>query len=321
MTPRRLAAGLIGGYARELVGKRRIFSRIRRQTDILHLNRIGCEVDAIAARSVGMRRIVGTLHVMPGTGAEPNHPVRRFIEWLSLRSAARLIAISEAVAEAWARRVRLPRRRFEVIYDGVDLETRDQALLRPLEAGAGGRPVIITTGRLHHLKGIDDLLRAMTKLDSTKEAQAYLLIVGDGPARSALERQAVALRLEGRVRFIGQVAEVYSWLATSSIFVSASRYEGMSLSLAEAMACGLPCVVTDSGGMPELVRKSGGGMIVPVGDSAALAGALDAYLSDPEMRKRDGAKARRFAEQQLDARMMAVRTSAVYRSLMKKVRR
>ena len=143
------------------------------------------------------------------------------------------------------------RARYEVIPNGVDLtrwapaSADDRAAARAALGVDAGVPLAVAVGRLAPQKGQDVLLPAWTRvLESVPEAE--LVLVGDGPLRSALE----ALGVE-RVRFAGDVEDVSPWLAAANVTVIPSRWEGMSLSLMEAMARARSVVATDVAGMAE----------------------------------------------------------------------
>jgi len=125
-------------------------------------------------------------------------------------------------------------------------------------------------------------------------SRATVVLVGDGPDRGELERQAGALA-PGRVRFVGFVphAEVPAWLAAADVLVLPSVYEELGSVLLEAMAAGLPVVATSVGGIPEVLGDAG--RLAAPGDPAALAAAVDHVLGDPALAARLGEAARQRA--------------------------
>jgi L-malate glycosyltransferase len=156
-------------------------------------------------------------------------------------------------------------------------------------------PVTIGTVKTLAAKyGIDLLLRAFAALPISQNNR--LLIVGDGPQRGELESLAASLGLGERVHFAGAVphADVPHWLRKLDVYVAASRHDSESFGVAvlEASACGLPVVVSDAGGLPEVVLPDRTGLVVPRENVAALAGALQRLLEAPALRQQLGAEGR-----------------------------
>ena len=114
-----------------------------------------------------------------------------------------------------------------------------------------------------------------------RHGDAHLVIVGDGPQRSALEAQVDRLGLRERVTFAGQQADVTRWLGALDVFVLPSyANEGVPQALLQAMFAAIPCVTTDAGAIPEIARDGDTAHVVPREDPRALAAAVDAVLDD-----------------------------------------
>ena len=158
--------------------------------------------------------------------------------------------------------------------------------------------VIGTVKTLAPKYGIDLLLRAFAQLRQAADPSAALslVIVGDGPQRAELEALSRTLGIAAHVRFVGSVphAEVPQWLNRFDLYVAASRLDSESFGVAvlEASACGLPVVVSDVGGLPEVVVQGETGWVVPREDVAALAQAIQRLIAAPELRRRFGAAGR-----------------------------
>jgi len=154
--------------------------------------------------------------------------------------------------------------------------------------------VIGTVKTLAPKYGIDLLLRAFARIAAACEPAALLslVIVGAGPQRAELEALCDALGIAGRVRFVGAVshADVPLWLNQFDIYVAASRLDSESFGVAvlEASACGLPVVVSDVGGLPEVVVHDETGLVIPREDVSALATALQRLIASPDLRGRFG---------------------------------
>jgi glycosyltransferase involved in cell wall biosynthesis len=165
----------------------------------------------------------------------------------------------------------------------------------------------VAVGRLWEPKDYPNLLRAVAAL----QTPTRLLIVGDGPLRSALELLAVTLGVSDRICFLGVRHDIPAILSACDIFVLSSAWEGFGLVVAEAMACERPVVATDCGGVREVVGDVG--WLVPVKDSSALCGALGAALSlDAAWRLDIGKRGRKRVVEKYSLEKTAERHLGVY---------
>lgn len=140
------------------------------------------------------------------------------------------------------------------------------------------RPVLLAVGRLHPVKGFDDLIAAFATL--RRRLDARLIILGEGRVRAELEQQVRDLGLSDVVSLPGRQANVASWMARADLFVLSSRAEGFGNALIEAMACGLRIVATRApSGPAEILEDGRWGRLVPVGDHAAMADAMQEGLA------------------------------------------
>lgn len=205
------------------------------------------------------------------------------------------------------------------IYSGIDFATcrprRPAAeTLRALELEAAW-PVVGAVGHLVEAKAYHLLITAAASL-----VKAYpglrLLIAGEGPLRAALERQIAARGLAGHVSLLGDRDDVADVLGVLDVYATSSRREGVGRALTEAMLSGLPVVATDVNGVRELVRHEETGLLVPPHDPAALAAAIDRIISDPELARRLGARARRRATSLMDADRMVADIAHLYEGLL-----
>lgn len=150
----------------------------------------------------------------------------------------------------------------------------------------------LTVCRLVPQKGVDVLLEAFALLPLPIRQTWRLRIVGDGPERASLERQARQLGIAAQVSFEGFCSDSPRFFRQAPIFVLPSRFEGMPNALLEAMGFGLASVVTDASPGPlELVEPGVTGLVVRTGDAAALAAALQQLVEDPDLQRRCGAAA------------------------------
>jgi glycosyltransferase involved in cell wall biosynthesis len=206
---------------------------------------------------------------------------RRFANrFLFNRLADSVTAVSRFSADSLARVDGFSRERIEVIENGIDLaqftlNSRPPSDLDPT------RRYIVNVARFHPVKDQATLLRAFHQL-ALGHPDVDLLLVGDGPLRGGLEQLSQQLHIKDRVHFLGVRKDVPAILHASEVFVLTSLSEGAPLTLLEAMAIGLPAVVTAVGGMPEIVRDGIEGLLAPRQDVDKIAAALDQLLRDPK---------------------------------------
>ena len=158
---------LMAGYGRDICRLARLLAPFRGRVDVIHVNRVGCEIQTIAARLAGFRRVVTTIHNLPGEEAAAGHWFRRLVERLSFASAGRLIAVSNATYTSWHARTGLRRDRVTVIYNGIDPvegEIPDRQSARHCFGLADGAIVFGICARLHPMKGHPVLLQAFARL-------------------------------------------------------------------------------------------------------------------------------------------------------------
>ncbi len=147
------------------------------------------------------------------------------------------------------------------------------------------RPCIIGVGRIVNEKGFDLLLKAFASI-SRQFNEWSLILLGDGPLRSELERLANDIGITTRVKFLGFVSNPSALMRQADIFVLSSRIEGFPNTLCEAMACGLPVIATDCPmGPREIIREGVDGLLVPPEDVNALAAAMETLMSNAAIRK------------------------------------
>lgn len=178
----------------------------------------------------------------------------------------------------------------------VPLELLPNPLELPpsLKQGAVRKPRFIIVARLVHQKAVDIMLAAFA-LIADKIPEWKIDIVGEGPLRAELETYSRKINLQKRIIFHGHVTIPMDLLLSASVFVLPSRFEGMPNSLLEAMASGLPSIVTDSSPGPmELVQDEHTGLVVPVEDVNALATAMLRLAKDEATRKKFGEAAQKF---------------------------
>ncbi len=204
----------------------------------------------------------------------------------ALRRAQRVFAVSDSLRQLALRLGAAPGAT-RVVGNGVDIEkfqprARGEARRR-LDLPEHAR-VLVSVGALVERKGFHRVIEILPRLLPSHPDLHYLVVGGaspEGDLESRLRAQVAELGLTGRVHFLGALPpEQLAWpLSAADVFVLATRNEGWANVLLEAMACGLPVVATDVGGNAEVVRRDDLGAVVPFGDPAALARALEGALA------------------------------------------
>lgn len=264
----------------------------------LHLA-VGLPVAKLLGKTILMK--VGGSGVLTAMARTPTG--RLEIRWLR-KWANRVMILNEGMrAEALA--AHLPADRLVWMPNPVDTEQfsplpdpQRRELRAQYEVPAGAF-VIIYTGRLAPEKSLHLLVEAFASV-RRQRAQAYLILVGDGPMREALTEQTRRLGCQDSTCFAGSVAplEIPRWLQMADVFALVSLNEGFPCALVEAMSAGLASVVSDIPANRQLVQPENHGLLSPPGDASAIAAALIRVLDDHELRSRMGAAARRSVKQQ-----------------------
>ena len=232
----------------------------------------------------------------------------------------RYITVSSDLRNYLVQRVRIASERVTQIINGVDTEHfcpssfRSRQFLPERFAGPDAM-VIGTVGRIQAVKDQETLLRAFAKLvrdGAQTGSRARLVIVGDGPLRENLIRLADSLGVSALTWFPGSVSNVAEMLRTFDLFVLPSLAEGISNTLLEAMASGLPLVATATGGNLELVAEGVNGQLFVPGDVDALTRLLSRYLAEPAMLSAQGSNARAMAVRRFSLPTMLAGYQAVY---------
>ncbi len=250
--------------------------------------------------------VVFTAHGWAFTEGVPRN--KRFIFSRLEKGAAiltkRIISVSEYDSRLALSQHIVPVRKMNTIRNGVpDIHLEHRA--KP----EGGPPVMMMVARFAPPKNQKDLLASLPMIRAHKW---HLVLVGDGPTRKKTEEFAGSLGLEGKVHFAGNKADIACILRSAHIFVLISDYEGLPLSILEAMRGGLPIIASDVGGVKELVEDGLNGYLIRKGNRKDLADKLDRLLKDAELRKKMGQESRRLYEEHFTYEEMYRKTLSVY---------
>jgi glycosyltransferase involved in cell wall biosynthesis len=255
--------------------------------------------------------VVRTRHV--STRVANNRPTR----WLYQRATRHIVTTGRALMQQLARDNGFDAARMSSVPTGIDLER-----FRPRHRGEARRKLGLEQSRsylgiaatLRNWKGHTYLLDAFSVL-AARHPDWDLLIMGDGPQRGNLQRRIGELGLERRVRLCGNREDLEDWLNALDVFVLPSYgEEGISQSVMQAMASGLPVVTTHVGAMAEAVAHEQTGLLVPPRDTPALTLALERLLDDASLRQRFGRAGERRAQELFGTERMLDAMEKVFRA-------
>jgi len=293
-------------YLKESIRLRKLLRELR--PDVVHTHGYHADiVGGLAAWSLGVP-VVSTLHGFTG-GGRKNRMYERLQRFFTRRFAA-TIAVSRPMKAALA--PLYPPNRLQLIRNawcnGQPILTRDAAR-RKLGLAASGL-VIGWVGRLSREKGPDVFLEAIGRSRRTDYAISF---VGNGRLEAELRGRTSALGLDDRICFHGAVPDAGSLLRAFDLFVMSSRTEGTPMVLFEAMAAGVPVVATEVGGIPDVVGQNEA-YLVPSGDAAALAAAVDESLDHQDAQLR-AARAEQRLHRECGVETWAEAHTLLYRSI------
>jgi glycosyltransferase involved in cell wall biosynthesis len=239
--------------------------------------------------------------------------------WLTQRRLSRwagvVAAVSSQVRRGLVADQGLPAEKVWVVPNGIDPEPYAAAAVEReavrAELGLPAEALVVgSVARLAPIKNQELLLAALAL-----RPEAWLVLAGDGPRRSALEALAGELGVASRVRFLGLRRDVPRVLAACDLFSLSSHSEGLPIAVLEAMAAGLPVVATRVGGLPDAVTDGRTGRLTPPGDAAALAAAWGELLA-PERRRALGQAGQAVLRERFSLAAMVAAYDGIYRQLL-----
>jgi glycosyltransferase involved in cell wall biosynthesis len=243
----------------------RIFKKLR--PDVVHLhNPTPTVYAALAARMAGVPSVVSTRHSLVA-------PPHKLVTELKYAVAATFCDWIVGICDATANNVRnlhsIPAQKIVRVYNGAIPLARVAREQWPPKSGF----TLVYVGRLVPVKNHPLLLHAF-RLALSSMPGLRLWIVGDGSERKTLESLAEEMGIAPQVTFWGQQLDVAPFFSAADAFIMSSKSEGLPVSLLQAFSLGLPAIVTDVGGMAEVVRLAKAGFVVPAGDLAEMAAAI-----------------------------------------------
>ncbi|MDX2505571.1 MAG: glycosyltransferase family 4 protein [Gammaproteobacteria bacterium] len=257
--------------------------------DVLHSHLFGpITGNALATKLTGCKHI-GTLHDIYMI---EDKPARAKLLQLTSKLQTKLVCVSNNMADFYIKHMKSAPEKILTIYNAARIPESPSAeaehkLMTHYQI-AENDLIITAVGRLVPLKRVDRIIHSLNTID---RADVKLVIIGDGPEASSLRALVTSLNLDGQVIFTGEISNVSDLLYLSHIFTQFSSTEGLSVSIIEAMACKLPCVVSDVGGNAELIVEGQTGYVIDSERDDLLVNRLHRLLEDEELRSQFGTRA------------------------------
>jgi glycosyltransferase involved in cell wall biosynthesis len=303
-----LTPGLSG-----LVGLMRFAPQLQRlRPALLHAHLtwpLGCQYAIAAAKLARIPKTVATLQLTFELALSRRVAVQQL---LLTRAVDRYLAVSEQARAQVVRELGWPAKKIDVVHNAVwpRLASSPSHSLRASIVSRPSTPLVLVPARLHPQKGHRYLLHAVDRVPN-----AHFVFAGDGPEREYLSNLASVLGVAQRVTFLGHRDDMQELLAIADLVVLPSLYEGLPISVLEAMGAGKPVVATRIGGTDEIITDGHDGLLVPPGDSQALADGIRSSLKNHRLRCELGKHARATVETRFSADRMCARVSQVYEEL------
>lgn len=275
----------------------------REKPDVVHTHLDVIKYAVAAAKLAGVRRCVHTVHNVADKEAEGR--IQRTVNNFYFKLGWSVpVALSPLVQDTIAEFYGMDKAKIPVIYNGVDLSR-----CIPLERYADRAKVLVHVGRFNEQKNHEGLLLAFRTV-AEQEPDCRLDLLGDGELREKTEGLAKQLGIYEKIRFLGSQSNVYPYLKEADIFLLPSNYEGMPMTIIEAMGTGLPVVATAVGGVPDMICHGESGLLTST-DPEEIAGAVLSLIPDRSLRQKLG-EAAKTESRRFSAGYMAAEYCKVY---------
>jgi len=301
---------------RYLFGLRKIIQR--ESVDLIQSHLLGSNVYCSLAGLITGKPVVATFHGVVDIGE--NERVKGLKFAAINTGASRIVAVTDSLLNDIIGRTPLRKNKSSVIYNGIDTSAyvRDRASSLRQKYGWGENEIVIgSLGNIRPAKGYDVLLKVAALLEQS--AHSYRFVIA-GQGKGQLYDDLLALRsklgLETKVEFLGFIDDAADFLANIDIFLSSSISEGLPLSAIQAMVAAVPIVATRCGGYEGLITDRETGLLTEVGDPDAIANAIEAVVSDPELQSRLARNAKTHAIETFDIRVMLEAYQQLYDSFL-----
>lgn len=305
-----------------LLDLRKLLRDLRPDVVHTHSSKAGV-LGRMAARDTGCGCIVHTIHGMSfnRTQSAPVRRAYRAAERYCARFTHHFATVCDAMIDQSVSAGIAPREKFTTVYSGMEVDQfdparHDRSATRRAWGVTDDEVVVATVARLFRNKGYEELIPAMAAALRQRPELRFVWI-GDGAQRGEYEAELRRLGIRERVTLTGLVRpdEIPALLAGADLLAHASRWEGLPRAVVQAMLMEKPAISFDIDGAPEVVRPGETGLLVPLGDVAALGNTMASLAGDETARGRMGRRGRQYCLQRFDACLMGQSLERLYSAL------
>jgi sugar transferase (PEP-CTERM/EpsH1 system associated) len=293
----------------------KIVKRIK--PDIVHTRNWAAIDGVIGARLAGVKSVIHGEHGREASDLTGANAIRKKIRKALSPWISRFVTVSEELKRWLVHDVGIPEEKVIQIINGVDTKR-----FKPQESKRMFKKkfrfdedsfIIGVVGRLDLVKDHDTILNAFRLFCSrNKNIKVKVIVIGTGPHEEKLRMRAKEMNISDNVMFLGDKDDVPQYYNCMDIYILSSIAEGISNTILEAMACGLPVIATHIGGTPELIDDNETGFLFSPGDYAGLSQKISVYFNNPEVVERHGINGRRKAEEHFSLSRMVRRYEEIY---------
>jgi len=285
--------------------------------DIVHLNssKAGL-IGAMAAKNLGIKKIIFTAHGWAFNDASFfwQRIIFRLAQWITVLLSHKTITVSQSTKKDIADWTSVTKK-VTTIYNGVEkieFLKKKEAREKLLPEKKGGF-WIGTIAELHKNKGLDILIKSFTSLENSSKKKIYLVIIGEGREKEALEKLARNLGVRDRVFFLDFLENAGKFLKAFDLFVLSSRTEGLPFAILEAGLAKLPIIASNVGGIPEIIKKDSG-IIIEKENPVLLKEKIEFLMNNPKERRKLGSNLEKIIKSDFSIEKMANKTLLMYNS-------
>jgi sugar transferase (PEP-CTERM/EpsH1 system associated) len=293
-----------------------LINHIRPQ--VVHTRNWGTIDGIIAARLARVKYVIHGEHGREFTDLHGSNYRRNLARWVLGRWVNLFVTVSDEIKSWLVHKVGIPEKKVVTIINGVDTKKfSPPANKGKVKQDLGIDPdtfIVGTVGRLDKVKNYQMLLQAVESL-IRYEIPPRLILIGDGPDRDNLEAFVATHKLPN-VKFLGEKGNIRDYLQAFDLFVLTSVGEGISNTILEAMATGVPVIATQVGGNPEIVEDTVTGSLIPSGDYALLSEMITKYMKNRSLGEKHGRAGRLRCEKLFSLNIMVEKYDRLYSNLM-----